>query len=266
MDKKKLALAVILVLPGASPAQTTLSLGVDYAAGKYGEAETTRSYALPLSLKYENAPWTFKASVPLLRTEGTFSRALGVPSGDDSGGGGSGGGSDDEDLVPGTASQVQSGIGDLVLFALYNVLYTEDGFGLDVGVKAKLATADKKKTLLTSGENDYSIQAELFQSVGSVTYFTTLGFTRRGDRPDIDYLDPLYGTLGASWRASPSDSLGLAWDGRQKLTPAGDPISELSVFYSRKLDATDKVQFYLVRGFSDSSPDVGGGLVFSRRL
>ncbi|HET6720800.1 MAG TPA: hypothetical protein VFH22_14195, partial [Rhodocyclaceae bacterium] len=56
---------------------------------------------------------------------------------------------------------------------------------------------------------------------------------------------------------------GAAWDYRQKVVTNGDPISELSVFYSYRFDPHNKVQFYVVKGLADGSPDFGGGAVLS---
>jgi hypothetical protein len=254
--------------PLAALAQTTASIGIDYAEGKYGTTDKTTTVSIPVSIKHEAGSWTFKASIPLTTTQGTFSRESGVPadclrrSNTEI---------DDECVAAASGSSTgtnrESGLGDLTLGAFYNILETKSGLLVDVGAKAKIATADKAKTLITNGENDYSVQVDLMQSVGkTVSIFASLGYTKRGDSPTVDYSDPLYGSLGASIAVGAGGSVGAAWDFREKVVKNGDPISEVSVFYSMKLGNDRKFQVYALTGLSDGSPDVGGGLVFSQRF
>ena len=258
-----IACATLLAATQTSTAagNTTVSLGVDYASGDYGSADTTSTLSLPLGIKYENGPWTLRASMPIVRAEGTFNRDQAVAlddSGkpDDNGGGGAG---------SAVGKRAESGIGDLTVGAYYALISNPEGYNLDIGGKAKLATADKKKTLITSGENDYSVQLDVYRSLAPVALFATLGYTVKGEPAGVRYTNPLYTSLGASLSLTSGNTVGAAWDYRQKVTRSGDPVSELSAFFSMKLDSANKVQFYLVKGLSDGSPDFGGGTVFSHR-
>lgn len=56
---------------------------------------------------------------------------------------------------------------------------SKSGIGLDLGGKIKFATADSKKCLLTTGETDYSVQADLYTVAGDVTPFMTVGWKPR---------------------------------------------------------------------------------------
>lgn len=240
----------------AAPAQpansgsTTLSVGIDLSQGDYGGEETTRTLALPVTIKYDTAAWLLRATLPYVWAEGTFSRDLGVDVSDDP--------------LGATEKRTEAGLGDLTIGAFHHLLDTPDGLALDLGVKAKLATADKDKELITSGKNDYSLQADAFRSWRRVLLFATLGYTRKGDPQGIDYRNPFYGSLGFSMPLTGRNSLGVAWDFRQKVTSRGDPISELTLFYNQRLNATDRLQFYALQGLVDGSPDLGGGVVFSR--
>jgi len=49
-------------------------------------------------------------------------------------------------------------------------------------------------------------------------------------------------------------------------TKKGDPVSEATVFVERKFADSYKLQAYVVRGFSDASPDLGAGLTLSKRF
>ncbi|HET6718576.1 MAG TPA: transporter [Rhodocyclaceae bacterium] len=231
---------------------TTVSVGLDFASGEYGTTETTDTYTAPVSVKYANGPWLLRATLPLVHVEGTFSRDLGFedPSEDTPAG-----------VVQGKRSE--TGLGDLTVAAHYTLIDNPDGFSLDLGGKAKIATADKDKTLITSGENDYSVQVDLFRSMTDIALFATLGYTIKGEPAGVTYKDPFYASLGLSVPVTTGQSVGAAWDYRQKVVTNGDPISEVSVFYSYRLDPHNKMQFYAVGGLADGSPDFGGGVVLT---
>ncbi len=225
-------------------AKTTASIGLDYSEGKYGEAETSSTWSMPVSIKHETGPLTLKLGVPYVRSSGVAA---------------AGG-----DQRVAATSQTQSGMGDLTASAFYNVHNdAKSKFGADLGVKAKFATADNAKTLLTTGENDYSLQADLFRGFGDTTLFGSLGWTKKGDTSATDFRDPWYGGIGFSNKLSAANSWGASYDYRQKVTANGDPVSELSLFMVHKYSQAMKVQGYVVTGFSDASPDLGVGATFS---
>jgi hypothetical protein len=230
-----------VVSQGAS--QTTVSLGVDYSEGKYGEADKSKTTTVPLIIKYETGPFMIKATIPWVRATGT--RAAGG------------------DLAS-ASKTTESGLGDITLGGSYNAYYNDAAkFGIDVGGKIKFATADDSKTLLTTGENDYSIQSDIYKSFGPATVFGTLGWTKKGDPDLVDFKNPWYTSIGVAYKVASATSMGVSYDYRQKVTNNGDPISEASLFLTHKYSKDVKVQAYLVGGFSDASPDVGAGAVVS---
>lgn len=235
------ALAVLAPL-GQVSAGTSISVGGDYASGDYSTNTTTNTFSVPLSVKHETGPWTLRASVPYVRTEGTFNRGEGLVS---------------------AAKRSESGLGDLTIGATYNLIDNPKGFSFDIGAKAKIATADKNKTLITSGENDFSFQVDSFYSLSRMALFATLGYSIKGEPAGVNFKNPFYSTLGVSFPLRTGHSIGAAWDYRQKLTSAGNPVSELTAFYSMKINPTQKIQFYALTGLSDGSPDIGGGVVLT---
>lgn len=251
-------IAMVCLAPFAVHAAgtTSVSVGVDVASGDYGTPETTDTYSLPVSIKHETGPWTLRASIPFVHVEGNFSRDQGAAVDDR-------GNLVDDDLPVASSGRSQSGIGDLVVAAHYTLINNPDGYSFDVGGKAKLATADKDKTLITSGENDYSVQVDFYRSLPSVALFATLGYTIKGEPAGVSYKDPVYGSLGFSVPLGTGKSLGAAWDYRQKVLTNGDPINELSGFFGMKFDPHNKMQVYVVYGLSDGSPDYGGGVVLT---
>lgn len=241
MKKKPLLGSVLLLLPALafSQSQTSVSTGLDYSEGKYGQSEKSTTWALPVIVKHERGPLTLKLNLPYVQTSG-----MAAPGGDRTS----------------STKQTQSGWGDATASAFYNV-YSDSAarLGVDLGGKIKFATADRANTLLTTGKNDYSLQADVFKGIADTTLFGSLGWTRKGDPDGTDFRNPWYASVGFSNKLSDANSWGATYDYRQKVTQSGDPISEASLFFVHKYSKQVKVQGYVVAGLSDASPDLGVG-------
>ncbi|GAB4178734.1 MAG: hypothetical protein OHK0026_05750 [Rhodocyclaceae bacterium] len=252
MRKNKLLLSCTLGLCAAAMAQAddrlTLTTGIDYSTGKYGGAASTDILYVPLIGKYETGPWTLKLTVPWLQITGPGNVV----------------GSGDGVIVSGgSASTVrtrQSGMGDVVAAAGYALLGGRRGLALDITGKVKFATGDSAKGLST-GENDYALQTDLFLPSGTVTPFGTLGYKVIGRPAGTALRNVWYASAGASWKLSGATSAGALVDMRQASRPGAEGGRELSLYASRKLGASFKLQAYLSRGFSDTSADWGAGLM-----
>lgn len=245
---RRIRLAAVLGLAVCAPvcAQTTVSVNVDYAEGKYGETEKSSSWTLPLIIKHQVGDFGLKLYLPYVRATGTA-----VSGGDR--------------FSP--TRQTQEGFGDVVLTLSYDIFsHPASGTIIGLGTKAKLVTADKSNDLLTTGKNDYSLQVDALYPIGDTSIFAIVGWTKKGDPEGVDYRDPWYSTLGLSHKLADAVNLGAIYDYRQKVTLHGDPVSEATVFVERKFAEQYKLQAYLVRGFSDASPDVGAGLTLSKRF
>ena len=226
-----------------------LSVGADYASGKYGTPVTSTQWTLPLVAKYEAREWSAKLSIPYVRIENPAISRDGTP-------------------LPcassGTAPRVASGMGDTVLTLSRNLLEDRESRLLfDLTGKVKIATGDETKCLGT-GENDYYLQGDFSKGVGALGVFGTLGWRKMGDPPGTDFEDPMYWSVGMSYRASPERSYGFAYDHRDAILPGRDPLSEATLFMTHRFDRTLRVQIYGVAGFSDSSPDWGAGALLTR--
>ena len=75
--------------------------------------------------------------------------------------------------------------------------------------------------------------------------------------------EQFYTSIGLVTRLAPNTSVGAAYDWRQKLTSDGDEIQEFSLFLTQRLGPDWKVQLYALAGFSDASPESGGGVLLS---
>ncbi|MBS1142928.1 MAG: hypothetical protein H6R14_334 [Proteobacteria bacterium] len=238
--------ALLLGISGAAVAQTTVSVNVDYAEGRYGESEKSSTWTMPLIVRHQAGNFYVKLNMPYVRATGTA-----VAGGDRFS----------------TTRQVQEGYGDLVISSAYGILSSPDsGFALDIGAKAKIATADKQNDLITTGKNDYSAMLDAFQTIGGVSIHASLGWTKKGDPEGVNYRDPWFSALGLSYKISDGASIGTFYDFRQKVTSGGDPVKEGMIFSEFRFAGGYRMLAYVVRGFSDASPDLGAGVTFSVRF
>lgn len=231
---------LLAVVGQGASAQLTATIGAEYTEGKYGTPDRTEQWTYPLMFRYETGPLTLRLNVPYVEVRGTVRR--------DTGGSVS------------ATPRTERGLGDVTGSAFYNLVDSRRAaVGMDLGLKIKFATADKSKTLLTTGETDYSLQADFYKNYGNTTPFATLGWTRKGDPTGINFRNPFYGSVGASFKLSDRASAGLAYDYREKLLSGSKPISEASLFATYKLTGNWKAQVYGLAGLSDGSPDWGLG-------
>lgn len=252
-----LAALAAAAFAAASPAmaqadQVSVGTGAEYTTGKYGGTESTDTLYIPFIGRYETGRWQLKATVPYIRVSGP-ANVVGAGA--------------DRVALPGAAvRRTESGLGDIVASAFYNVSDERTAaFGLDLGVRVKLGTADEAKGLGT-GENDYSLQADFFKRFGELSAFGTLGYRFYGDPPGGDLRDVPYFALGGSYRLSPERSVGLAYDYRPRIISGGSEVSELTAFLSQRLSREWRVQLYGLVGFSDASPDAGVGALVDYRF
>ncbi|MNY20780.1 hypothetical protein D3C86_1542810 [compost metagenome] len=244
MNFRRTLLASLLIsstLPALADTFNT-SIGTDYSSGDYGTGTTSEIWYVPLVGKYETGAMTYKLTVPWLRITNPSVGPDGAP-------------------LPGGCGEVESGVGDTVASAGYAVLDgSQGGMLVDLIGKVKLPTADEDKCLGT-GETDYSAQVDLTQGFGPVTGFATLGWKKFGDPSDTNFDDPIFAGVGLAIPVAAVTSLGASYDWRQKVVSTGDPIQELTLFLTHKLNRDWKVQLYAVKGFTDASPDGEAGLM-----
>ena len=240
----------LAVTAASAEGMLNLSLGADYAQGKYGTPVTSKQWTFPFVAKYEAEKWSAKLTLPYVRIENPAISRDGTP-------------------LPcagsATAPRTASGPGDVMLTLSRNVVEDRAARVLvDLTGKVKLGSADETKCLGT-GENDFYVQGDVSRGFGSLGVFGTLGWRRMGDPPGTDFKDPLYFSIGGTLRLSTQRSVGVAYDYRQPLLSGRDPLSEATLFVTHRFDRTLRLQGYALLGFSDSSPDwaIGGLLTRS---
>jgi hypothetical protein len=234
----------------ATDGKTSVATGFDSTSGNYGASSNTTILTIPVIGKYEIDSWLFKLTVPYLQVTTVSGVIPGI---------GMGG----IKKAGSTVATTQSGLGDVVAASTYYAIEGDDvSPGLDLTAKVKLPTADKNAGLGT-GETDYAIQADVYQNMAKVTVSASLGRKFLGSSSALPLNDIFYGSVGASYRASDKVNVGVNLDAAQASSANGVNQLELTANISRKIDKTKKIQAYVLKGFTDASPDTGFGVLFT---
>lgn len=251
-------LGCMILLQGVTAAaqdddpEFTLSTGIDFASGTYGGDVDIEDIYVPLTANVDFGRVAFRLTVPYLSVsapEGTIFDSGGQP-------------------LPGSGALItESGLGDVIgSMTIYDVIKNRRlGFAMDLTGKVKFATADEVKGLGT-GENDYSVQADIYKFMNDFTLLGSVGYKFRGDPADLDLDDVLTASLGGIYKFTPDVNGGLFFDFRESSIIGNDSIQELSAFVSRRVSENWRLQLYALTGFTDSSPDWGGGIRIKRTL
>lgn len=241
----------ISMVPISSYAEGKLSLtsGVDYSTGKYGQSEATDITYIPFIAKYDTGNTTLKLTVPWVKITGP---------GDVVGG--------NTPIVIGSSNRpitTESGLGDIVFSATQTIAQFGESnpLLLELTGKVKFATASSSKGLGT-GENDYIVTLDAYKSISTaVTIFGDVGYKILGDPSGINLNNVWYGSAGFAYKLNPATSAGMMVDIRQATMNTSQPLRELTVFLTHKFNANYKLQTYLTSGNTDASTDLAGGLM-----
>ena len=233
-------------------ARFTLSAGVDITSGTYGGDEDIEDTYIPLTVTADYGPVFYRLTVPYLSVrapEGTILDSDGVP-------------------LPGTGEiTTESGLGDVVGSAtIYDVVYSERlGIAMDLTGKIKLGTADEAKGLGT-GENDYSVHADIYKFLHRLTLMSSVGYKFRGDPADVDLRDVLVASVGGTYNITRNLNGSFFYDYRESAISGSDALRGITGLVSHRISDDWRLQVYAMTGLSDSSPDWGAGLTMTRVL
>ena len=233
-----------------SAASITWSTGLEFSSGSYGGSGDIEDLYVPMKGRVEFGRVSFDLTVPYLSVRAPAGTTVTEPGGEP---------------VPGSGETVtESGMGDVIAgVTIYDVLYSDElGIALDLAGRVKFGTADEAKGLGT-GENDYTIRADVYKFFEQFTLLASGGYKFRGEPADIELEDVWLGSVGGVLLPSERSSFGVIYDYRESALVDGDAISELSVFMTRQFTDRWNIQFYAFTGFSDSSPDRGAGVQFT---
>jgi len=227
----------------------SLATGFDYSTGKYGSANTTDILSIPVVGTYETGLWVFELTVPYVRISGVggvLANGMRVKS---------------PMATRTTRSVTQSGLGDVVASATYNIYSaSEEDFWADLTGRIKFGTAD---TNLGTGQNDYAAQVNVYQRFDRFTAMGALGYEVLGSPAGVDMNNVAYGILGGSYQITDQTGGGVEMMMVQKPSAIGAEQRELTAYVSHNLDESLKIRGYVLKGFADGSPDSGFGVLIS---
>lgn len=225
---------------------TIWSSGLEYSTGTYGGDDVIEEIYLPVAVSLNFARVSLDLTVPYLSVRGPAGTAIDDPGGQP---------------LPGSGETVtESGLGDIIAgITVYDVAYSDElGLALDLAARVKFGTADVDKGLGT-GEQDFTVRADLYKFFDQATLLGSVGYKFRGDPEGVDLRNVLIASAGGIVHPSDRNSIGLFYDYRESALPDTDAISELTASFSRILNDRWALQLYVFTGFSDSSSDWGGG-------
>ena len=231
----------------------TLSAGMDFTSGRYGGDVDIDDFYVPLTATASRGRISYRLTVPYLSVRAPEGTLIYDPGAEPPSGSG--------DIV------TESGLGDVIgSVTVFDVVYNRRlGLAMDLTGKVKFATADEEIGLGT-GKNDYSVQADFYKFADKLTLFGSIGYKFRGDPTDIDLNDVVMASLGGKYKFTPDVRGGLVFDYRESAISGNDAVQELTGFVSRRISENWRLQFYALAGFSDSSPDMGAGILMKRAL
>jgi hypothetical protein len=229
----------------AEDGQFSLSSGFDPRPGEYATNNTTGLLSIPTVGKYETGPWVFKLTVPDLGISGTGNV---VP--------------EFERIRPGSsANNTQYGFGNnTVAAATYNIYSgSVSTFGIGLTGKVKLGMADKLKGL-GIGQNDYAAQADAYQSFDKFTALGSLGYKFPGNPAGISSDSVIYGSFGGIYQLNNQMSGGVDISLAQSPSAATtEQQRHLTAYVSHMINKSLKARGYVLKGFTNGSPDTGLG-------
>ena len=247
MSKQYLAASalVLLTFAGSAHAEVRLSSGVEYTSGSYGGAVDIKELYVPLTLRIDNGRFGASVTVPYLRVEAPADTIIG----------------EDGQPLPGSGEiETEGGLGDVTAsLTLFDAFYSPDlAFALDLTGAVNFGTADVDKGLGT-GEPDVTVYLDGYKWFDRFTLISSIGYRWRGEPEDVDFDDVLLASLGGAWETGDRSMLGIIFDYRQSALAGADDIQELTAFGSIGLNDHWNLDLYAFTGFTDSSPDWGGG-------
>ena len=234
---------------GGEPGAFSTEIGLDVATGKYGNATSTTTVSLPVSLLYfPTARLDLGLSIPFIRQNNDLvvdgrpvrSRQAPPPRG-----------------MAARQGGPVCGIGDLVLSAGYTLLpETDRAPQLHSILAVKCPTADSK---LGTGAFDESLGLGLTKSLGNWYLFLFADYTLQGKTSLFTARDFADGECGAGYEVLPGlrPSLGVKGVSSMEANVGGTLQAEGKLVYAatRAID----LKLYLDRGLTVSSATWEGG-------
>lgn len=259
-----MVLMAFVLLPVISSAETdeairagavSFGTGVEFSTGKYGGAASTDIFYLPLAIKYSTSCYAFSLTVPYISVTSSGDVIPGT------GGVNRRRGGSTMPVANGTQTITQSGLGDVLATAGYNI-YSEDALTLNIFGNVKFGTANANKGLGT-GKNDYAAQLDTFYAGAATTYYVSVGYKVVGTPESYALNNVAYGAIGATTPMTEQLRAGLRLDAAQDANANTDGKRSVTIDITQGLSAGGSISVSLLRGLSTSSPDLMGAVYLS---
>lgn len=250
-------IALALAFPVAANADNVLNLsvGAENTSGKYGSTTSTDVWYYPVTAIYQRGNTALSLTVPYVKISAS-SNVVGAV-GNQFGMGMNGG------TTVTQSTTTTSGVGDVVLSAT-QTLYAnpQNGWALDVAGNIKFGTASTTNGLGT-GKNDYSVQGDCAKYFESVDIFGTAGWRKMGNPAGITFKNPWFASIGSGYSVTQNTRIGLSYNFRQRVIDGTSNFSEVLAFANYSVSEQTRIQMYLIKGFTDNTPDRGIGAILN---
>ncbi len=259
--KRLLLLLAFVSLPSAAtdlyPGQYgfTVNGGAEYSSGKYGGSTSTDIFYLPLMLRYGTSQYAVSLTLPYISVTSSGGVIPGV------GGASRGNGRMTNAATSSSQATTQSGLGDIIATAGYNI-YGQGKLTLDLVGNVKFGTANENKSLGT-GKNDYAAQIDMFYAYATSTLYTSVGYKVVGVPVGYTLNNITYGSVGMARLIGEKSRVGLSLNAAQSMSPGIEGRRELVFDVMHGFNEGGSVSAKLSKGLSSSSPDWMAGLYLS---
>jgi len=261
------------------PQTASISLGAEYASGKYGTDSRIQSYYLPLIATWSPSelfdfgvelPFIYQSSSNVTTSlytvsQGTATTSSAVnsavsPAAKGGPGGTSGGAQQGGNGSSGSVSSDVAGLGDIIL-RLGVIALQESSVLPQVrpNIAVKCPTADTSLGLGT-GEFDLSAGLELTKWIGDLHFSGEGVFTYQGRAPGFDLKNYFSFTAGIGYQVTDYFEPMVMMKGATPPSSYSSELLEMRLRTVWMLSSTTTLDLYASKGFTDNSPDYGGGI------
>jgi hypothetical protein len=226
----------------------SLSTGIDYSSGDYGQTEKTEILVVPLSARVKAGWIRLSATLPYLRIDSPGGVVIGP----------------DGTPLPGvpTASGVREGLGDLSLAATASLPPAMlGGLHIDLTGRVKLPTS-KDSDGLGTGETDYTVAADISYPIGNIAPFVTIGYRMPGDPEGFELRNSIRTSVGTSVVLGRMVAI-ASYDYARASSPLAEDAHELFGALNGPLNKQLNWTLYGIAGMSEGSPDAGVGALIT---
>jgi hypothetical protein len=227
--------------------RVSIAVGGEYTSGKYGGTNSTEIRYVPVSLRYQLNDTGFRVTVPYLSitTTGFVETESGVVG------------------TGGAQTTTESGLGDVIGAVTQTVVSdSSNKLFVDVTGKVKFPTADANAGLGT-GKADYMAQVGIWKDFDRIATFGGAGYKFVGSPAGVALRNVLSGYVGASYKLTPATSASLIADVGQSTIAGRETKRLVTGELAYRVTDSLRIRAYLLKGFSASSPDYGGGFILS---